>query len=203
MELKEILKGRRSIRKFKKDPVPREVVEELLEAALWAPSGKNRQPWEIYVVGGEKRDELARLIAESGKHIKPKLEELFPEKIVKITLQFFENVGDAPVIILFYIPKYEFSVNHLMSGYERHYNEENRIEAIMSVSALVENLMLLAYERGLGTCWMTGPRYVADEIDRFLGVTDKEFVCAVVLGYPDQNPPVPPRKTGKIQFIGF
>ena len=53
MELQAAIRGRRSIRKFRTDPVPRAVLEELLETARWAPSWGNTQPWEIHVITGE------------------------------------------------------------------------------------------------------------------------------------------------------
>ncbi|HXZ36796.1 MAG TPA: nitroreductase family protein, partial [Thermodesulfobacteriota bacterium] len=57
MELAEAIKGRRSIRKFKAQPVPREKLEKILELAMWAPSGMNRQDWYFVVVQGPKREE--------------------------------------------------------------------------------------------------------------------------------------------------
>jgi len=53
MELQSAIRGRRSIRKFRPDPIPRNVLEELLETARWAPSWGNTQPWEITLITGE------------------------------------------------------------------------------------------------------------------------------------------------------
>ncbi|MDP6348081.1 MAG: nitroreductase family protein, partial [Dehalococcoidia bacterium] len=54
----EAVKARRSIRAFKTDPVPRDVLQELIDATRWCPSWENVQPWELAVVGGDKMEEL-------------------------------------------------------------------------------------------------------------------------------------------------
>ena len=59
MEIKSAIKGRRSIRQFRSDEIPKELLEDVISTALWAPSGMNRQNWEIVVARGEH---LARLI---------------------------------------------------------------------------------------------------------------------------------------------
>ncbi len=203
MNIKEIVRERRSIRKYENKEIPKDVVKEILEDALWAPSGTNRQNWFIYAVRGEQRDKLVEVIAESGKHLKPRLEKIFKEKIVKITLQFFKNLGGAPVVLLVYIPKTIVEIRPDMSNLERHQRDNNRFNNLLSASALIQNILLLAKAKGLGTCWLTAPKYVEDEINTFLEVEDQELVSVISIGYPDQTPPVPPRKGEKIRLIGF
>jgi nitroreductase len=64
-EFYRLLQARRSIRKFKTDPLPRELVEKVLAAGFQAPSGKNRQNWRFYVLTGEKRDQYLKLSQKS------------------------------------------------------------------------------------------------------------------------------------------
>ena len=61
MDVYDAIKNRRSHRLYKPDPVPREVLERVFEAALWAPSGTNLQPWDITVLTGKPRDEFVAL----------------------------------------------------------------------------------------------------------------------------------------------
>lgn len=201
MELLEAMLTRRSIRKYKPDPMPRELLQKLLEQAQWAPSCMNRQPWYVYVVSGSKRDELVKYIGQSGTCIQDKLEALFPEKMIKLTLNFFREAGGAPTILLFYMPKYAITITKEMSDYERYDQEYDRMGAIQSTSALIENLVLLAHNAGLGTCWLNGPLYLQKEISQLLGIEDQEMVAAVTIGYPDQKPPVPRRKQDCIYWI--
>jgi nitroreductase len=62
MDTIECIKTRMSIRKFKPDPAPKELLHEVIEAALWSPSYKNTQPWEIIVISGRKKDDLSAML---------------------------------------------------------------------------------------------------------------------------------------------
>ncbi len=203
MDIGAIIRGRRSVRKFADKEVPGELLKEILDDALWAPSGMNRQDWEVVVVRGEQKDKLVQLVACARHHAKPGLEAILPAKIVEFTMQFFKNLGGAPVVILVYVPKIIVSQREGAGDVERFKSEHDRLTALLSAAALVQNILLLAYARELGTCWMTGPKYVEAEINEMLGIKEKELVAAIPLGYPAQEPPVPPRKGDKIRWIGF
>lgn len=200
MNLTEILKGRRSIRKYKPDPVPREILDEIVGTAFWAPTGMNQQTWDVVVVGGKTRDRIAEAVSKARQRIKPGLLEFLPEKTVKFSLMFFENFGDAPVLILVYIPKIQVNMDAGMDNEETYNVERSRLTSLLSAAALAQNILILAHEKGLGTCWMTDPKRAENEINAILGIEDKELVACIPLGYPDQAPPVPPRKE-KIQWV--
>lgn len=70
-----LMRKRRSIRKYKPDAVPRKVLERILEAATWAPSGKNIQNWRFFVLQGQKRDEYLQYSQKSWDTIRPLLEK--------------------------------------------------------------------------------------------------------------------------------
>ena len=61
VDLHEAITERRSIRRFKPDPVPKEILERILEMAMWAPSGMNLQNWYFVVIGGKRKDALVDL----------------------------------------------------------------------------------------------------------------------------------------------
>lgn len=201
MDLASILKGRRSIRKYKKDPIAREILEEILTTALWAPSGMNLQNWEIYVVGGKTRDQIAAAVSRAKPLIEPAIRELFPDKIVQFTMQFFTNFGDAPFLILVYVPHIPVNIDPCMNSLVRYNAERMRLTSFLSAAALVQNILILACEKGLGTCWTADPKRAEDEINDILGIKNKELVACILIGYPDQTPPVPPRKGDKIHWI--
>ena len=203
MDLDRIIKERRSIRKYQLKEIPQELLEEVLETALWAPSGTNKQDWELVVVRGKERDRLLEIVSKSQEYILPYLKKLFPEKIIKISLQVFKNLGGAPVVILIYIPKDVTGYERDLGDQGRYHLEFHRYNLLLSAAALTQNLLLAAYSKGLGTCWMTGPKYVEKEINELLNITDKELVSIVPIGYPDQSPPAPPRKEGVIKWVGF
>ena len=129
MKLLEIIKTRRSIRRYKPDPVPKDILETVVEAALWAPSYMDWQNWHYIVIGGEKKEELFRFLEDSFRKIVECLDEDISEGVKKRT-DFFLNVADeAPNIIAV------FSDVDLTTT----------PEALFSVAASVENLLLLYY----------------------------------------------------------
>ncbi|MFH0844331.1 MAG: nitroreductase family protein [Pseudomonadota bacterium] len=188
MELADVIKGRRSVRRFKSDPVPREVLDHILDLAMWAPSSMNQQQWYFYVVQGEKTEELKRVFSEAFQEMKPRLEKVFSDKprVVEATRHFFETYGGAPVIILAYAGR----------GPSGAWDTP-------SVAVAVQNLLLAIHEAGLGSTWTDGIMSKEEQINRVLDITDKKLVCILPIGYPDEVPKVPPRREGRVQWIGY
>lgn len=191
----ELLKSRTSIRKYKKDPVPQEVIERILNAAVQAPSGKNRQNWKFFIVTGKKRDEYLKYSQKSWLGIKDILQKKLKPSLYEFTERFFFTLGEAPVVIF---------------CYSENTPEERYHTSIGSVYMAAENLNLACLVEGLGCCTMGAPLEIKAEVDEFLGVTklpeyqkgELELLCAVVLGYPDHQPPKAPRQTeGRFYWI--
>lgn len=191
----ELLSSRRSIRKFKKQDVPREIIVRILQASMQAPSGKNRQNWKFFVLTGEKRDAYLELSQKSWLGIQDVLEKRLKPSLYEFTKRFFYTLGEAPVVILCY----------------SHNDKEERYHtSIGSVYMAVENLNLAAVVEGLGCCTMGAPLEIRDQVDQFIGVNNTEeykrgeleLLCAVVLGFPDHEPPKAPRQTeGRVTWI--
>ncbi|MDT8395491.1 MAG: nitroreductase family protein [bacterium] len=187
MDFYEVIKSRRSCRVFKPDPIPRDSLERIVEAALWAPSGKNRQNYRVFVVAGDKRDQLVSVADRSFPFIEESLREMYEEKIVSFTRNFFKTLGGAPVLLVFYsVP-----------------TDEGPFVDAQTVSAAVENALLAATYEGLGTCWMTNPVHLSGEVDKVLGVEGMDLIAFVPVGYPGKEPPTPPRKEGRVAWVGF
>jgi nitroreductase len=186
VDLYEAIKGRRSVRTFKKTVVPRDLIEKIFDVALWAPSGMNRQNWKFFVLTGEKKEKLVSISFTSFHYLEPQLQELYAEKpkIIEATRRFFNRLGDAPVVICAYFEP----------------TKSDETTSLQNVAAAIQNLLLVAYAEGLGTCWMTGPVTVADEINRFLGTEDMTLVAVIPMGYPDETPKAPPRRTDMVVY---
>ncbi|MGD8775867.1 MAG: nitroreductase family protein, partial [Syntrophobacterales bacterium] len=69
MDLYDAIKGRRSIRKFKQTPVAKDLLEKIFDIALWAPSGMNRQNWKLFVLTGERKEELVSICSTSFEYL--------------------------------------------------------------------------------------------------------------------------------------
>lgn len=190
-----LLEVRRSIRKYKSHPVSRETIQKILDAGMQAPSGKNHQNWRFYVLQGRKRDEYLALSQKSWLGIKDVLEKRLKPSLYKFTERFFYTLGDAPVVILCY----------------SHNDADERYHtSIGSVYMAVENMNLACFAEGLGCCTMGAPLEIREEVDRFIGVDSLteykegrlELLCALVLGYPDHEPPKAPRQVeGRVTFL--
>lgn len=187
-EFYRLLEERRSIRKYKPDMPPRDVIERILAAGMQAPSGKNRQNWKFFVVTGKKRDEYMAYSQKSWLGIKDLLQQRLKPSLYQFTERFFFTLGDAPVLIF---------------CYSHNTPEERYHTSIGSVYMAVENMNLACFVEGLGCCTMGAPLEIKDEVDRFLGVTELEeykkgeleLLCGMVIGYPDHQPPKAPRQT--------
>jgi len=191
----QLVQSRTSIRKFKKQPVESDKIERILEAALHAPSGKNRQNWRFFVVTGKKRDEYLIYSQKSWLSIKDVLATRLKPSLYAFTERFFFTLGDAPVIIFCY------SHNDASEKY---------LTSVGSVYMAVQNINLACLVEGLGCCTMGAPLEIKNEVDTFLGVTELpeykkgelELLCAVVLGYPDHTPPKAPRQyQGRVTYV--
>ena len=189
LDLHEAIKNRRSVRKFKSTPVPKDLIDKIFEVALWAPSGMNRQNWKFFVLAGERKEELVSISSTSFQYLEPQLQQLYAEKpkIIEATRRFFKRLGEAPIVICAYFEPA---------------NMED-VTSFQNVAAAIQNLLLVAYAEGLGSCWMTGPMTVSEEISRFLGVKDMTLVAVIPMGYPDEIPKVPPRRTERVVYQGF
>lgn len=184
----EVIKSRVSIRKFKEQEIPEDMLLRILEAGMHAPSGKNKQNWKFYVAQGEKREAYLKYSQKSWTGIKDKLKGKLKPSLYDFTERFFYTLGGAPVIIFCY------SENN---------PDERYHTSIGSVYMAVQNMILAATAEGLGTCPMGAPLEIKDEVNKFLGVDVQkingveqlELLCALVLGWPDHQPPKAPRQT--------
>ena len=187
-EFYKFIESRKSIRKFKPDAVPKDVLERILNAGTHAPSGKNRQNWRFFVVQGKKRDEYLKYSQKSWVGIKDILQAKLKPSLYEFTERFFYTLGEAPVIIF---------------CYSQNSAEERYHTSIGSVYMAAENINLACLVEGLGCCTMGAPLEIKKEVDEFLGVTSREdykkgeleLLCGIALGYPDHNPPKAPRQT--------
>ncbi len=194
-EFYRLLEARRSIRKYKPTPVPREIVERILAAGMHAPSGKNRQNWRFYVLTDQKREAYLKLSQKSWLGIKDVLERRLKPALYAFTERFFYTLGDAPVVIL---------------CYSHNDSEERYHTSIGSVYMAVENMNMACVAEGLGCCTMGAPLEIREEVDAFLGVDQLpeykagqlELLCGLALGFPDHEPPKAPRQTaGRVHWL--
>ena len=182
MTASETIKTRRSIRKFKSDPVERETVQQLLEAAVLAPSAKNSQPWRFTAVMESKKEEMLSVIRKGISNRGAEGEDV---GTIKWTIQVMQQ---APVTILVH----NTEGIHPWKARKEHESWWD-LATVQSVGAAIQNMLLAATELGLGSLWIADVWDAYPELNAWLK-TDHQLVAAVSFGHPDESPPVPTRK---------
>lgn len=191
--LLELIQSRRSIRRFLDRSVSRADLVRLLEAAGWAPSNHNRQPWKFLVV--EDKQQITRLAEIVGQGLTEKMKSL-PETAAAYINQFIYYstfFAQAPVLMAV-LHKQPVSVAApVLAGLK---NPDLVSGEPLSAAMAVQNLLLAAQALGLGTCVLTGPLLVPDSLVRVLDLpAGYDLTCLVVVGHPAESPPPPRRKT--------
>ena len=178
----EAIQTRRSIRSYNDTPVDRHLIEQVLQAATLAPSAKNSQPWRFTVVMGSKKDEMLAVIREGLAHREAEGQEL---GTIQWSLRCIEQ---APVTVFVH----NTDGIHPWKARKEHESWWD-LATVQSVGAAIENLLLAATELGLGSLWVADVWEAYPELNKWLE-TDQQLVSAILLGWADQAPPVPPRK---------
>lgn len=191
METRETLLTRRSVRRYKSDPIPEADLREILEAGLYAPSAINLQHWYFVAVQSpEAMEDVRQIMSGVVDKFTPVLEQRFarnPEQ-VGITNKFLSTLGGAPVCVLVFMLKPDYP---------------DRDGAMQSVSAAIENVLLAAWDKGIGSCWLSAPQRMGfgPAFQARFAPDKGEFVAAITLGYPDQQPKMPPRREGRYTIV--
>ncbi len=171
MEITQAIQSRRSVGQVKQDPVPRELVEKVLESAVHAPNHKITEPWRFHVFAGKGRGELARARAELARiqaEAEGEEEEFAAGRISRERKKAFR----APVVIA------------VISSGGR--DEIETLENYAACAAAVQNMQLTAHSLGLATIWRTGPVAYHPYVRDFLGLEDGDRIVAYLyLGYAD------------------
>ena len=192
MNLKDAIYGRRSVRQYQNRSVDKAIIQEILEGACMAPSGINLQPWYfLAITSEEKRNRFMSYMNETYKNFRPTLEKRFaanPE-VIEETGNFLTTLGNAPVVILAFLQKSK--------------NIGDEAPLIMSVAAAIENMLLMAYEKGLASCLITSPVDFgpAERIRAEFAPEQGKLLGAIVLGYSDLSPKAPRRREGRFEII--
>ena len=201
MEVTEAISNRRSIRAFEPRPVPRRVLQEIMDIALWTPSFANTQSWEFCMVGGEKLEELRHKLVEAASADPegtpdlpwPALGESYATRRRQVGVRILSARGisredrdkreawglfgvgffDAPQAIIFYA--------------EREFGPW----AIFDSGAISLAVALAAHERGLGTVPQAAPARHPEVIRQVLGIPQsKTIILGMAIGYPNPDDPV-------------
>jgi nitroreductase len=171
------INDRHSVRTFTKDDVTEEEITVLLRAANAAPSAHNQQAWKFIVLRGEKKQELAQLVTAQSAS--------FPRPAAALLRMGAKSILSAPVVIA--VANTGDLIRHgteLFKVEKETAHDFFRTMEIQSSAAAVENILLSATSLGLGTVWLGVLYLIKDEVLRFLGEPEGEFMAVVPVGRP-------------------
>ena len=195
MNIDEVIKKRRSIRKYKDKPLTKEQILEVLDAGNRAPSAKNRVQWRFHIFQGEAKTKLVQACREA-------IDKLPKIALMASTHNSYNIMDKAPVVII-------VTQTCEWGGIS---------PEIQSVSAAIQNMLLKAYSMELGTVWINDVLFVEPAILKIIGIEVQEsemrnslqefgenfgvqigysgpLIAAIALGYPDEDPEREPRFT--------
>jgi coenzyme F420-0:L-glutamate ligase/coenzyme F420-1:gamma-L-glutamate ligase len=183
ISLRDAVFGRRSLRRYRLEPVPRDVLLELLHSAIHAPSAHNRQPWRFAVTDSPERKQT--LAAAMGERLRRDLAaDGAPADVIEADeARSYDRITSAPAIVIVCLTMTEMDVypDAVRTNHEW-------TMAVQSVAMAGQNLMLSAYAAGLGACWMCAPLFCPDVVRNALELpVDWQAQGLITLGYPAQE----------------
>jgi nitroreductase len=182
MNTLEVIAARRSIRKFKSDPIPEDILGTILIAGCQAPSGKNRQPWRFIIVGEKQRSEMVSIL-RSGI-AKTKAEGDDPG-----SSEWTANIMEqAPITVFVFNPDGIYP-------WLAHSIDQNFTELVdtQSIGAAIQNMLLAAQDLGIGSLWICDVFYAYEDLCKWLGEKG-QMIAAISFGYPNESPAARLRK---------
>jgi len=182
------LKSRRSIRKYQQKPVSKQIITEILEAAGWAPSAHNAQPWRFIVLTEPfgKRN-LSKVMADAWAEDAAKDGQKIDKAIMSAKVERFAT---APALILAC-----FTMDGMHEQLDQKRQNVERDLALESLGAAIQNLLLTAHTNGLGACWFCAPAFCKERVSKILKIPPEVDPSALIaIGYPEEKPLAPQRK---------
>ncbi len=196
----EWMQSRRSIRKFLPKMPERAVLEQLIAAAITAPSASNKQPWRFLVITNpDLKNRMASAVRAAIDRVAGCIEPQF-EGAFRAYGDYFTRFESAPVVL---VPLYRplTLLSSMVSASLSSEDQKNitcmeQQSGIVSVSLAMQNILLMAPDLGLGASGLTGPLIAMDALRELLAIpAGWNIVALIAVGYPDEQPVAPARKS--------
>ena len=185
-----LLHDRRSVRRFQAQPVRRELIERILEAATWAPSAHNRQPWRFAVLTSPQAK--LRLADGMGDEFRQDLlaDGLSMEEVQAQVSRSHQRILEAPVVVLLCL---DSSLGDAYPDAAR--QQAEYLMGVQGVAMAGDHLLLAAHAEGLGGVWMCAPLFAPQAVQKALELpAEWQPQALILLGYPAKFPAQPERR---------
>lgn len=184
LELDDLIRGRRSVRRFRPDPVPRGAIERILEAGRWAPSPHGSQPWRFVVLTRlEVKQRLADAMGSAWEH-NLAMDGQAPDVMEARLTASRRRLTETPVLILLCL-----FLRDLDQYPDPDRQQAETTMAIQSLGASAQNILLMAYQLGLDAGWMCAPLFCPQVVQDVLEL-DADLIPHALLqvGYAAADP---------------
>ncbi len=179
----QLMTERRTIRKYRDELVPPNVIDNLLSAAMWAPSAHNRQPWRFAII--TERETKHRLAAAMGRRLRQDLEgDAKAQNLIDADVErSYQRITSSPVIVVV-----SLSMEDMDTYPDLRRQESEWLMAVQSTAMAGQNLLLAAHAHGLGACWMCAPLFCADIVCEILELPSQwQPQGLITIGYPAEK----------------
>jgi len=184
----EAIEGRRSIRKFRTEPLPKETVEKILAAAIRAPSPNNYQPWRFTIIQGSQKDQMVDVMRRAV------IDHASRGECTGNAKWMAEIMAKAPVTVFVHNPE---GTHPWLARAENNVIYQRRsaweLATTLSIGAAIQNMLLAAHDLGIGSLWIGEVWKVYIELNAWLD-NESQMVAAIAFGYSDEKPAARPRK---------
>ena len=204
MELKSAIEARTSIRVFKDEKINLDDIKELVRIGGLAPSVNNFQPWRyIAILNKDLLNKMADVVSAKIESL-PATKSIAAKNVKTQVTWFSTFFKDAPVLLALVTKPYE---TVLESAVELTHDEINRLRNypdIQSAGASIQNILLAAVDMGYGACWLSGPMFAREELEKMLNVKSPEKLLAfVVIGKSrsEHKPKIKPNLADSMEII--
>ncbi|OGD46404.1 hypothetical protein A3K70_03300 [Candidatus Bathyarchaeota archaeon RBG_16_48_13] len=185
----ELIRSRRSVRRYQERAVPIKKIRHILSMVAWAPSAHNSQPWRFIIITDKRRKtKLAAKMAEGFERDLKR--DGVPENVrTKVANASIRRFTEAPVVIVPCLNMREMRI------YLDERQESEYTMGIQSVSTAINTLLLFAHAEGFGTCWYCSPLFCKEDVRKSLSIPkDIDPQALVTMGYAAERPAKPQRK---------
>lgn len=179
----DLIRTRRSIRRYTEQPVAEADIERLLEAARWAPSAHNRQPWRIaWLRTGQAKQTLAEAMAARLRRDRAADGDAV-DQIEADATRSIARITGAPVVLVL-----SLSLADMDTYPDPRRAAAEREMAVQSTAMAAQNMLLAATELGLGACWLCAPLFCPDVVLSALDLPpDWQPQAVLTFGWPAQG----------------
>jgi F420 biosynthesis protein FbiB-like protein len=192
-----LLRGRRSVRRYQAEPVPADVLQRILEAATWAPSAHNRQPWRFVVLTEpSRREALARRMGELLRAARTADADDAADIEADVSRSYTRIAGAAAAIAVF------LTLEDMDTYPDARRSHAEELMAVQGAAMATQNLLIAAHAEGLGACWMCAPLFCQEEVGAALGVPAHwQAQALITIGYPaSKGKPATRRPVADVSF---